>query len=172
MTDAQPLARLRELAADIEDRIGGWPGESVIPALDDRTFDILARDVYRAQRAVSPVLDRFWGAAVGVDLGHWTEIPPIPTTAFRAVPMGESIPAEAVFRTSGTSAADQAPGLHRVLSLSLYHAAARGNYRRSLLSGGDSFHLVGLVPEPAAASGSTAGATTTSPPIEPPSASG
>lgn len=55
-----------------------------------------------------------------------------------------------MFRTSGTTRGQGRRGEHRVASLALYRAAARGNYRRHLLRGLKSIRVVSLVPNPAA----------------------
>ena len=91
-------------------------------------------------------------------------IPPVPVAAFRDVPLVAGV-AEAVFRTSGTTGGAARRGEHHVASLDLYHAAARGNYRRHLLAAGgrsdparadgrpesappQRFALISLVPHP------------------------
>lgn len=55
-----------------------------------------------------------------------------------------------MFRTSGTTRGQGRRGEHRVASLALYRAAARGNYRCHLLRGLKSIRVVSLVPDPAA----------------------
>ncbi len=115
--------------------------------VDDSAFDTLAMHIHAAQRAANPILRRFWDASRGDPPAVWREIPPVPATAFRDIPIVSGTP-EVVFRTSGTTGGDGARGEHHVLSLALYRAAARANYRRHLIHGAIRLRLVSLIPSP------------------------
>jgi hypothetical protein len=120
--------------------------------LDDERFDELARDSfayqfernapYRAyceRRGLNPPAVR-----------HWTAIPAVPTSAFKAVPLvcGEPSRAQAVFRTSGTTRGAGRRGEHYVPDLSLYHASLRAGFAAHLLPDGARLPLLCLVPHP------------------------
>lgn len=105
--------------------------------------------VHAVQCATTPTLRRFWHEAGCRSPKRWEEIPPVPAAAFRDIAIGPA-EAEAVFRTSGTTGGQGRRGEHRVASLALYRAAARGNYRCHLLRGLKSTRVVSLVPNPSA----------------------
>ena len=115
----------------------------------DGTFNRLALTVHAAQRTSNPVLRRYWETASNSGPTEWHEIPPVPVRTFRDLPIIAG-PAEAVFRTSGTTGGDGPRGEHHVASLELYHAAARDNYRRHLFAGAPILGMISLVPGPAA----------------------
>ena len=114
---------------------------------DDSAFDALAMRIHAAQRVANPVLRRFWDASRGDPPAAWHEIPPVPATAFRDIPIVSGTP-EVVFRTSGTTGGGGGRGEHHVLSLDLYRAAARANYRRHLVHGDKPLRLLSLIPNP------------------------
>ena len=115
----------------------------------DGAFNDLAMHVHAAQRAINPVLRRFWDASPANRPTAWHEVPPVPATAFRDIPIVSGRP-EVVFRTSGTTRRGGGRGEHHVLSLELYRAAARANYRRHLMQGGKRLRLLSLIPSPRA----------------------
>ncbi|MEX0907955.1 MAG: long-chain fatty acid--CoA ligase [Gemmatimonadota bacterium] len=80
--------------------------------------------------------------------GHWTQIPPVPTAAFREVALaaGDPADAEAVFRTSGTTGGDERRGTHHVLDVSIYHFALIPNFAACLLPDGAELTMLSLVP--------------------------
>jgi len=121
---------------------------------DDAAFDELAMRVHAAQRATNPVLRAYWDASPGGEPAAWHEIPPVPAAAFRdmAIVSGK---AERVFRTSGTTGGGGRRGEHHVLSIDLYRAAARANYRSHLLQGAESLRILSLIPDPREAADSS-----------------
>jgi hypothetical protein len=82
------------------------------------------------------------------DLKDWRGIPPVPTTAFKHLPLVAGDPArvERVFRTSGTSRGRSDRGEHHVLSLDLYRASALPNLRAHLLPEGGRIRILSLIP--------------------------
>ena len=149
-----------ECAELIEELAGLFRESEGIFGCDDM-FGYMARRVHAVQRATNPVLRRFWDAAGGPEPGAWHEIPPVPVAAFRDVPICSG-PAEAVFRTSGTTGGAARRGEHHVASVDLYRAAARANYRRHLFgedgaaartpgAAARTVALVSLIPHPTAA---------------------
>ena len=120
---------------------------------DDDEFDRMALRVHAAQRTANPTLRRYWDGVARAQPSSWREIPPVPVSAFRDVPIVSGA-AEVVFRTSGTTAGASRRGEHHVASVDLYLAAARGNYRRHLFadcgpgSGAPRLALVSLIAPP------------------------
>jgi len=120
---------------------------------DDDEFDRMALGVHAAQRAANPTLRRYWDGVASVEPSSWCEIPPVPVSAFRDVPIVSGA-AEVVFRTSGTTAGASRRGEHYIASVDLYRAAARGNYRNHLFAdrgpgcGAPHLALVSLIPRP------------------------
>ena len=120
--------------------LSAWSGESaalarriaayVQAALDDaaepESFDGLAVDVHRWQRAHDPVVDALTTAPV-VDA---LTVPAVPVALFKDLPVGTlSVDdAPAVFRTSGTTGGGR--GAHALRSTSLYDLGAQGWHRR------------------------------------------
>lgn len=102
-------------------------------------FDRMALRVHEAQRATNPTLRRYWDAAASAEPGAWHEIPPVSVAAFKDMAIVSGA-AEVVFRTSGTTAGAARRGEHHVASVDLYHAAARGNFRRHLFAAGAQAH--------------------------------
>lgn len=60
---------------------------------------------------------------------HWSEIPAVPTTAFKHLPLTTFPPeeAQAVYRTSGTTQGSEQRGTHYIRDRSLYEASLRPN---------------------------------------------
>ena len=117
------------------------------PLADDAAFNRFAMRIHAAQRATNPLLRRFWDAAPGGTPADWDDIPPVAATAFRDLPIVSGTP-EVVFRTSGTTGGSGGRGEHHVLSLDLYKAAARANYRRHLMHGAARLRVLSLIPGP------------------------
>jgi hypothetical protein len=81
---------------------------------------------------------------------HWTEVPAVPTSAFKVVPLvcGDPADAQAVFRTSGTTAGPGRRGEHYVPDLTIYHASLRAGFAAHLLPDHNRLPLLSLVPSP------------------------
>lgn len=151
--DRREEARRREaeaLDAEILAAIGrGWEDPP-----SDAEFDALARAVFAHQLRFNPVYRQFCllrGVGAPADVGHWTEIPPVPTGAFKVGRWATFPPgAEAAsFRTSGTTGT--APGVHHFETLALMNAAIVRSARRFLLPDHETIRFVLLSPPPAAA---------------------
>ncbi len=139
---------IEELAGFFRGWGGDAPGATAALA-DDNAFNTLAMRIHAVQRAANPILRRFWDASRAGPPTAWHEIPPVPTTAFRDTAIVSGTP-EVVFRTSGTTHVGGGRGEHHVLSLALYRAAARANYRRHLIHGATRLRLLSLIPGPRA----------------------
>lgn len=115
-------------------------------------FDRLALDVFAYQfeenepyrrycerRGMSPAL-----------VSHWTEIPAVPTAAFREAVLicGEPADATTVFCTSGTTRGRERRGRHYVRDLSLYGASALTNFAHHVLPDRARLPMLILGPSP------------------------
>jgi hypothetical protein len=138
-------------------------------ALPDDAFDRLARGVFAHQLACNRPYRLFCErrGAGPETVAHWTEIPAVPTDAFKAAALVCGDPAEiesaagamgdgghrssAVFRTSGTTLGAGQRGTHYIPDLSLYDAALRAGFAAHLLPEGGRMRMVSLVPPPAEA---------------------
>jgi hypothetical protein len=118
--------------------------------IDDARFDALARAVFAHQYALNEPYRRFCErrGASPASLDRWTEIPAVPTDAFKAAALvcGDPADAAAVFRTSGTTAGAERRGTHYVPDLALYDAALRRGFARHLLPDGARPRFLSLVP--------------------------
>lgn len=117
---------------------------------DDDAFDRLARRIfayqYERNRPYAAYCDRR-GVTPDV-VSHWTEIPVVPTAAFKEVALvcGKPEDAEAVFRTSGTTRGRERRGTHHVLDLTLYHGSLLPTFAAYLLPDGAELPILSLVP--------------------------
>ena len=136
-------SRLRDdLVATMEAGVGA--------RLPDADFDDLARRIFEHQCARNRTFARFCEAR-GVRAGSWSswrELPPVPARAFREPGLVSRGPAEAVFRTSGTTTGGAARGEHRVPDLSLYRASLLPNFEAHLLPDGARLPMISLIPSP------------------------
>ena len=105
----------------------------------DDVFERWAQRVFAYQFETNPVYAAYVGrrGVTPSQLAHWSEIPWVPASAFKAVPLvsGDSSRVQRVFRTSGTTGAGRR-GEHHVLDLDLYKHSLVPNMRRHLYSGG------------------------------------
>jgi hypothetical protein len=140
------------LRNDLKDRLLTRIASGVGAPLDDAGFDGLARAVFAHQYACNTPY-RLFCERRGVSpetVAHWTEVPAVPTDAFKAAALvcGEPGDAQAVFRTSGTTQGGERRGTHYLPDLSLYDAALRAGFSAHLLPDGARPRLVSLVPHP------------------------
>lgn len=130
-----PLAAFRSLAADLRSVFAQWrPGE---PRDEDRFRDRALRCFrlqYRGIEAYRRYCDRRGRTPESVS--DWREVPPVPTAAFRSVPLlvgDDPGAAEVEFRTSGTSRGASERGRHPVLDTGLYRASLEPPFRHFVL---------------------------------------
>ena len=133
--------------------------------LSDEDFDRLARAVFAHQLACNRPYRLFCErrGASPETVAHWTEIPAVPTDAFKAAALVCGDPAaieadarnavagraSAVFRTSGTTMGAARRGAHYLPDLALYDAALRAGFSAHLLPEGGRMQMASLVPPPA-----------------------
>ena len=79
---------------------------------------------------------------------HWSQIPAVPTAAFKEVALvaGDPAAAEAVFRTSGTTRGAERRGTHHVTDIPLYHASLISSFAACVLPDGARPAMLSLVP--------------------------
>lgn len=136
--------------ARLRDDLIGVMEAGVATPLPDADFDDLARRISEHQWERNPVFARFCEAR-GVRPGSWSswrDLPPVPARAFRERGLVSRGPAEAIFRTSGTTGGGMERGEHRVPDLSLYHAALLPNFEAHLLPDGARLPMLSLIPSP------------------------
>jgi hypothetical protein len=131
-------------------------------ALPDDAFDRLARGVFAHQFACNRPYRLFCErrGASPETVARWTDIPAVPTDAFKAAALvcGDPVAIEAaggaesrtsaVFRTSGTTLGAAQRGTHHVPDLALYDAALRAGFAAHLLPEGGRMRMISLVPPP------------------------
>lgn len=136
------------LSARLESAFETW---SAAPAAwPEERFDAFARECFELQYAANRPYGRYC-RAIGVEpatVASWRDVPPVPTAAFRAVPLivGDPGDAELAFRTSGTTRGRGARGTHLVRRPATYRAALVGPFRRHVLDGRDRGRLLVLHP--------------------------
>lgn len=136
----------RVLAGELVDLFSRGVDET----LSDEEFDDLARRVFAYQferNAPYAAYCRRRGLLPDA-VEHWSEIPAVPTAAFKEVPLvsGDADRAEAVFRTSGTTLGHERRGVHYILDLSLYHTSLLPNFAAYLFPDGAELPILSLIP--------------------------
>jgi hypothetical protein len=136
----------------LRDRLLAAFGQPIDKPLEEASFDALARAIFAWQlernRPLAAYCQRRGISSASVS--HWTQIPPIPTAAFKEVPLlaADTSAAQAVFRTSGTTRGQEKRGAHHILDLAIYHAALLPVFAAWLLPDGLRPRMLSLVPAP------------------------
>ena len=138
----------RELGTAFKESSGDpWPED---------VFEAWARRVFEYQLETNPVYAAYARkrGATRSTVAHWSEIPWVPSSAFKAVPLVSGDPArvQRVFRTSGTTGAPPgaAPGAarrgeHHILDLDLYRDSLIPNMSRHLYpDAADAVNVAGI----------------------------
>jgi hypothetical protein len=138
--------------AELRDRILGRIRAGTAAPLPDEEFGALALAVFAHQFARNTPYRRFCErrGASPATVGHWTEVPAVPTDAFKAAPLVCADPAgvRTVFRTSGTTAGPERRGEHWLPELALYDAALREGFAAHLLPEGEPMRMLSLIRPP------------------------
>jgi hypothetical protein len=118
----------------------------------EAAFNKLALRIFRLQCRANPVYGAFVQGR-GIDPGavaDWREIPPVPTAAFKEMPLltGPPGPEGVVFRTSGTTGGRERRGEHHVADPSLYRASLLPPFRKYLLPDGARLPVGALLAPP------------------------
>jgi hypothetical protein len=134
---------LRSMLVDIFSRSFSEP-------LTDDEFNAAALRIFAWQYARNVPYARFCDRRERTprEVTHWTEIPAVPTAAFREVDLvaGSAADADAVFRTSGTTGGADRRGVHYVLDVSIYHFSLIPNFAACVLPDGAELTMLSLVP--------------------------
>lgn len=141
------------LDADLRRDVCAVLDAGVDAALDDASFDALARRVFDYQFRTNAAYARYCErrGRTPADVGHWTDVPPVPTAAFKAVDFasGDATAPDAVFLTSGTTRGRETRGRHVVIDLDVYGRSALGNFRAHFLPDGARLPFLCLAPRAA-----------------------
>ncbi len=126
---------MTKTAHDLQSRLLALIRRGVDIPTTDAEFDRLAREVFAFQFERNAVYRAYCESqllAPGT-VAHWTEIPAVPTSAFKEFDLACFLVAEAVaeFHTSGTTHGK--PGRHFFKTLELYDAAITPNFAAHLL---------------------------------------
>lgn len=146
-------ALMRSSFEELADELAALFARGVDTPLGDVEFDTWARRVFQFQfeavAAYRGLCER--RGVTPATLSHWSEIPGVPTRAFKALQLvsGSFEDCEAVFQTSGTTRGAETRGTHCVRRLELYRASALPNLRAHLLAGLDEpVTILALLPPP------------------------
>jgi len=147
MATSGELDRVATSVLDFIDRHGdaSLDGE----ASTDAEFERVALEVFEFQYTSSPIYRAFCdrrGSPVE-RVGSWTEIPAVPTSAFKTLDLG-CAPPERTFLTSGTTRGNPQRGRHHVPRLDLYHRSSIAHFHRMVLPDRVRPRLVGLLGGP------------------------
>ncbi|NJD09877.1 MAG: AMP-binding protein [Gemmatimonadetes bacterium] len=139
--------------AALRDRVLAVFRQPLDTPLPDPVFDELARAVFAWQCRYNEPFAAFCRnrGRTPATVAHWTDIPAVPTEAFKHVDLvvGRPADAAAVFRTSGTTLGGERRGTHYVLDLSLYEGALLPVFAGYVLPDGARPLLLSLMPRPA-----------------------
>jgi hypothetical protein len=131
------------LEAELTAAVAAWGDGGPAPEFEAWALRVFAHQ-YERNAPYRAYCDRR-GVTPG-SVAHWQDVPAVPTTAFRRLDLACG-PAEAVFRTSGTTD-PETRGRHAVPHLALYRAAALGTFARFVLPDGARLPCLVLLPSP------------------------
>lgn len=127
-------------------------GEGCTRGWSESRFESLALRVFGHQFENNVVFRGFCeGRGATPDaVASWTEVPPVPVAAFKALDLvcGPPEEAEVVFRTSGTTRGSTRRGTHFVPDVSLYLGSLLPTFRTYLLPDVERLRFVSLIPSP------------------------
>jgi hypothetical protein len=125
-------------------------GEPIDKPLDDRRFNDIALRAFAYQFARNAPYAAFCERRERTPqtVAEWTQIPAVPTAAFKEVQLvaGSVANAEVTFRTSGTTQGSEKRGSHHVLDVAIYHFSLIPNFASCVLPDGAELQLLSLVP--------------------------
>src|SRR5262249_44342848 len=113
-------------------------------------FEGWALRIFRHQFEHVPAYRRFCErrGVTPTSVARWDDVPAVPPPACRTAALATG-PAEATFRTSGTSGGPDARGRHAIPHLDLYRASALPTFARHLLPDAVRLPFLVLLPPPA-----------------------
>ncbi|HUH14227.1 MAG TPA: hypothetical protein VMK65_14020 [Longimicrobiales bacterium] len=123
--------------------------------LGEEAFEALALRAFRHQLAENAPYAAWCvrRRRTAESVERWSDIPAVPTAAFREVALvaGDPAAAQAVFRTSGTTGGAARRGEHHVLDLALYDHSLLATFRRFVLPDGARPRMLSLLAPASAA---------------------
>ena len=121
-------------------------GPSSLTEADD--FNRLALAVFDHNFASVPAYRAYCEARdrTPETVDHWTDVPAVPTAAFKELELHDGSGVERVFRTSGTTRGQERRGEHHVADLELYRASLRSTFEAFVLADGARPRMVSLMP--------------------------
>ncbi len=138
--------------AGLEQELSDLFAQGVDSPLPDAAFNDLALRVFRFQFERNRIFGAYAEARGRTPdtVDRWEEIPPVPTRAFKELPLVAGDPEEVArtFRTSGTTEGTEARGAHGVVSLRLYDASLLPNFQAHLLPDRPRIRILSLLPPP------------------------
>lgn len=145
------LSRETPEGADLRAELLERFGRGLTPDWTEREFNDLALRVFSFQYGAVPLYRRFCdGRALSPGrVTDWTEIPPVPTSAFKRYAFHSDLHAvERIFRTSGTTRGRDGRGEHHVADLQLYYASLLPNFSARVIPDTPEPAVVCLLPHP------------------------
>ena len=118
--------------------------------LAGESFDQVALELFEAQRAAFPVIDRYQ-RRFGRGVSRWTDIAPLPIAAFKHATLFGGGTAARTFESSGTSGAPRSRALFSDAGLALMRDSIDANAGRHLFPDGRATRVLVLTPPPEAA---------------------
>ena len=120
---------------------------------DDQPFNEMALELFALQFKYNPAYRKICEArhATSDSVEHWTQIPFVPTAAFKELDLSSIPPEErtAVFHSSGTTEQNPSRHFHCAESLKAYEASLWPWFHANIINSKD-FELVVLTPPPPA----------------------
>lgn len=117
--------------------------------LSDPDFDSLALRVFAHQYQNNTAYRKFCDrrARTPANVTAWTDIPAVPTGAFKEVALvaGDPTDAPLVFRTSGTTRGAEKRGTHFIMDPSLYEASLLPAFQTFVLNGARRMRMFSLI---------------------------
>ena len=140
---------MRARDADLRTELLGLFDGGAAGPLPDAEFNALAMRVFAHNVETVPAYAGYVRArGRGPEsIGHWTEIPAVPTAAFKELALRDgTCDVERVFRTSGTTRGPERRGEHHVCDLGLYRASLRATFEAYVLPAGERLRTFSLMP--------------------------
>jgi hypothetical protein len=117
--------------------------------LSDTEFDSCALRIFAHQYENNPPYRKYCDrrARTPANVETWTDVPAVPTGAFKEVALvaGDPDGARLRFRTSGTTRGAQKRGVHYILDPALYEASLLPAFQTFVLHGADSMRMLSLI---------------------------
>jgi hypothetical protein len=121
--------------------------------LRDDEFNALARDLFAFQFQHNAPFAAYCArrGRTPDQVSHWTQIPPVPTAAFKEAALVAGRPQDALlrFRTSGTTRGRERRGVHYMIDPTIYQAALLPLFEGYLLPDDAALAFVSLIPDAA-----------------------